>query len=87
MVLSDRMVCRYKVLVHPNTIKILKVLKNGSLSFTEIMFTLNMSPSVLSSMLKKLSEMGFVEKCESKYIITDRGYELLEKLLDIINMI
>jgi len=68
-----------KGLANPKRLKILKLLREKPMTFTEIMRAMGMGSSgELSFHLNKLS--GLVEKRGGKYAITDAGVKLLEAL-------
>lgn len=66
----------FQILANPARIKILDLLRNNppERTFTDVMFSLNMNPNVVSRNLQKLQNFGLIEKTESgHYKITDTG--------------
>jgi len=54
--------------------KILQILSDSPKSIKEIGELTGMSPPLISKHLKKLSELGFVDKDNTRYTLTDKGY-------------
>jgi len=71
-------------LSHPGTIKLLRIMKKERvLSFSELMFEVQLNPSTLNTILRTLVENGIIEKDDQGNIITEKGRrvtEILEKL-------
>ncbi|ADB58417.1 winged helix-turn-helix domain-containing protein [Archaeoglobus profundus] len=81
---------RCKIVFHPNTVKILLILKKfrEGLCFTELMLSLRMNPSVLSRYIRHLMEIGAVKKYDGRYVVTEKGVELfsrIEKVFEVLD--
>lgn len=77
----------YRIVMHPGTLKILKVLRESPTNFNDIMFKSKISPSVLDRLLKQLTNHNFVSKQNGKYSLTEKGAKLallLEKIFELI---
>lgn len=77
----------YKAVTHPKALNILYVLKNGHMSFTELMFNSRCSPSVLSKILSPLLKWNFILKDDNKYVLTEKGEELLYTLQKLVELL
>jgi len=77
----------YRAIMHPGTLKILKILRESPMNFNDIMFESKISPSVLDRLLKQLTNRNFVSKRNGKYFLTEKGEilaTLLEKVFELI---
>ncbi len=71
----------YKVLGNPTRLRILHALESCSLSFTELMRTLELNPKTLSSGLNLMAECGLVRKSypHQVYVITPLGRRIIRE--------
>jgi len=71
----------YKVLGNPTRLKILSALDSSSLSFTELMRTLELNPKTLSSGLNLMGKCGLVRKSypHQVYVITPLGRRIIRE--------
>ncbi len=71
----------YRILMHPGTLKILRVLNSSPTSFSDIMFKSKISPSVLDRLLKSLLSSDIVcKESDKNYALTQKGKEILRIL-------
>jgi len=71
----------YKILANPTRLKILLTLESGSMTFTELMKTLDINPKTVSSTLTMMGKAGFVRKSypHQVYVITPLGRRILRE--------
>ncbi len=71
----------YKALGNPTRLRILHALESRSLSFTELMRTLELNPKTLSSGLNLMVECGLVRKSypHQVYVITPLGRRIIRE--------
>ena len=71
----------YKVLANPTRLRMLSAIDSGSLSFTELMRTLDLNPKTLSSSLSLMGKCGMIRKSypHQVYAITPLGRRIIRE--------
>ncbi|WP_202319874.1 winged helix-turn-helix domain-containing protein [Archaeoglobus neptunius] len=77
----------YRSATHHGALKIMFILASEEAGFTEIMFRSRLSPSVLNKLLKSLVRYGMIKKDDGKYTLTRKGELILERLLEIVELL
>jgi len=77
----DQLAHVYKILGNPTRLRILVTLESRSLSFTELMKTLELNPKTLSSCLSLMGKYGLIRKSypHQVYVITPLGRRILRE--------
>jgi len=65
---------------------ILCSLEKGPKKFSQLMFEAKLNPGVLDRNLKALIELEIIEKREGRYILTDRGKEIVVFIKKLTNL-
>lgn len=74
----------YRLLGNPVRLRILGLLQNQSMSFSELMHALAVNPKVLSNCLSKLAEFRLVTKSypHRVYVLTPPGRRILREQIE-----